>query len=316
MLDSDNIFFPTGTYLFSCDFESLYTNIVINNLLNDLTSFMSNHLFYEHISVKGFHEILRLILLNNVLSFKGRYFIQTKGIAMGTICGPTLANLFLSIKEELWSSMQRPIFYKRFIDDLFIADSKEVDISFIESFFDGLKLNASHGNTVNFLDLYITFDSLTNSLKFSLYIKKTNTFSYLIYSSNHPNLMKKNIPKSLFIRLRRICSSYSDYLHFSFLLIKQLLTRGYNYNYLVKLCHIIGNIDRFSLLPYKDKHNITKFSNHFILPLKYEDSIKNLHNIYISSYYFSTIKLPYFYDLKPLKVVNSIHLNFKKLFSF
>ena len=214
---------------------------------------MSKHLSSKHISLKGFHEILKLILFNNVINFKDKYFIQIKGIAMGTICGPTLANLYLSIKEKQWSSIQRPILYKRFIDDLFIADNKVLDVKFLESFFDGLKLNVITGNLVNFLDLNISFDEITNSLKFSLYIKKTNTFSYLLYTSNHPFKIKQNIPKSLFIRIRRICSSYIDYLHFSFLLIRQLVTRGYDFKHLLKTCHLIANIDRNSLLPYKSK---------------------------------------------------------------
>ena len=61
-------------------------------------------------------------------------------------------------------------------------------------------------------------------------IKPTNTFSYLITSSNYPKFIFKNIVKSLFIRIRRICSDFSDYLYFSRLLTFQLQKRGYSNN--------------------------------------------------------------------------------------
>ena len=44
-----------------------------------------------------------------------------------------------------------------------------------------------------------------------MYIKPTNTFSYLLTNSNHPEFIFNNIPKSLFIRIRRICDSLIDY---------------------------------------------------------------------------------------------------------
>jgi hypothetical protein len=65
---------------------------------------------------------------------------------------------------------------------------------------------------INFLDLYIKYDNLTNKLKFWIYTKPTNTFCYLLPSYNHPDRIFNNIIKSLFIRLRRICTDYSDFI--------------------------------------------------------------------------------------------------------
>jgi hypothetical protein len=108
-------------------------------------------------------------------------------------------------------------------------------------------------NEVQFLDLNIRIDDISDKLKFSLYVKPTNTFQYLHIKSNHPSHIFRNIPKSLFIRIRRICSSYSDYLYFSTQLIKQLESRGYEYKFLSKIRFIIGSIEREKLLPYKPK---------------------------------------------------------------
>ncbi len=39
---------------------------------------------------KVFHDILELILFNNVFSFENNCYILIRWIAMGIICGPTL----------------------------------------------------------------------------------------------------------------------------------------------------------------------------------------------------------------------------------
>jgi hypothetical protein len=43
--------------------------------------------------------------------------------------------------------------------------------------------------------------------------------------------------------------------------LDQLVNRGYNKIDLIKTCKIIGNIDRNSLLPYKDKQNNLTIAN-------------------------------------------------------
>ena len=40
---------------------------------------------------------------------------------MGSICAPSIANLFLSILEELFLLNHKPLFYKRFIEKLDIG---------------------------------------------------------------------------------------------------------------------------------------------------------------------------------------------------
>ena len=111
------------------------------------------------------------------------------------------------------------------------------------------------GKTVNFLDLNIYLDSITGFLNFSLYSKPTNTFSFLLFISNHPTFIKANIPKSLFIRLRRINTNYIDYLFFARKLILQLELRGYDFKNLTKISNRVSNIQRKDLLPYKIKES-------------------------------------------------------------
>ena len=51
---------------------------------------------------------------------------------------------------------------------------------------------------------------MLNKLSFKVFVKPTNIGGYLKTNSNHPKHIFENIPKSLFIRNRRISTYYSD----------------------------------------------------------------------------------------------------------
>ena len=163
-------------FLYSCDFESLYTNIVKEEAVSTITDFIKDSLDYQFITPRAFFTILNLIFDNNVFKYKNFYFIQLNGVAMGCICGPDIANLYVYILEKHWIQIERPLFYYRYIDDIFIASKNQLNIVNFTSNFRNLKLNIIQDNIVNFLDLNISFNSLIGKLVFSLYIKPTNTF--------------------------------------------------------------------------------------------------------------------------------------------
>jgi hypothetical protein len=250
-----NISFPKNASLFTCDFESLYTNIDLLKALNVITEFISKNFNSNDISTIGFYEILKLVFENNVFTFNNKFYKQIKGIAMGAKCAPAIANIYIAILEENFLVIHKPLFYYRFIDDILMTIANDFNLDFLKMSFDGLKLNILTGSSVVFLDLRVEIDKITNKLNFSLYTKPTNTFSYLLSDSNHPHFIFKNIPKSLFIRVRRICSKYSDYLFYAFKLANQLVLRGYNRITMLKMAHSISLVERSSLLPYKAKKN-------------------------------------------------------------
>jgi hypothetical protein len=240
-------------YLYSCDFESLYTNIRKEDAVNIITDFVKEFLNDKYITASGFSHILRLIFENNVFVFKNKHYIQSVGIAMGCICGPSLANVFVYLLEKNWISVHRPLIYFRFIDDIFIADSNELDCNLFQNEFLNLKINIVTGKYVNFLDLIISYDKIIGKLLFSLYVKPTGTAGYLLASSNHPKWIFDNIPKSVLIRLRRNCSSLIDFYFHARNVIFQLLKQNYEKSKLLPLMYQIGNIDRLKLIPYKEK---------------------------------------------------------------
>ena len=50
-----------------------------------------------------------------------------------------------------------------------------------------------------------------DALATSIYYKPTDSHSYLLFYSSHPNHTKQSIPYSQFLRLRRLCSDDKDF---------------------------------------------------------------------------------------------------------
>ena len=264
--------------LYSCDFESLYTNINSSHAIDLISEYYEKYIKINEITTLGFKQLLEMVFFNNIFEFNEKYYVQINGLSMGTICGPSIANLYLSIIEDSWLRIYKPYFYKRYIDDIFIAD-KNLNCENLKNNFSNLKLNINTNKKVQFLDLNIEVNEIKNKLDFSLYVKPTNTFQYLESTSNHPNFIFENIPKSLFIRLRRINSKYIDYIYYSNILINQLIKRGYKKRKLQKIKFQIGNIDREKLIPYKTK-NRDDFNkkNRINIKINYDLNYKNMKN--------------------------------------
>ncbi|XP_077136835.1 uncharacterized protein LOC143810080 [Ranitomeya variabilis] len=80
-------------------------------------------------------------------------------------------------------------------------------------------------SSVDFLDLKIT--AKDNRINTTLFRKKTATNSVLHYSSFHPNHLRNSIPKGQFLRVRRNCSTTTDFQNESRQLTNRFLERGY-----------------------------------------------------------------------------------------
>jgi hypothetical protein len=277
--------------LYTADIEALYTNIDKNQAADLITEEIKNNLDTNFVTAMAFNTIIRLIFENNIFKYENKYYIQINGIAMGCICGPSIANIFVHILERKWLVIHQPIIYDRFIDDIFVGVNKKIDYKEFQSHFLNLKFTFNNSKKVNFLDLIIKFDPIIKKLQFSMHIKPTNTFSYLLTTSNHPNHIFNNIPKSLFIRIRRICDSIIDYNYYSRELIFRLNERGYDYKKICSLAHTIGEIDRTALLPYKLKKKTFYEKNSFIFGIKFNKSTIKEKNLIIDT--FDEIKSNY-----------------------
>ena len=305
-------------YLYSMDFESLYTNIIKTDAVNLITDFVKNFLDSNYLTTYAFYVILNLIFDYNVFTYKHSklshiYYKQINGLAMGCICGPSVASLFVYVLENKWLCIHKPLFYSRFIDDIILFTVSKIHEEDFKSNFLNLKLNIIEAKTINFLDLNISFDTCTKKINFSLFIKPTNTFCYLHVNSNHLDFIFRNIPKSLFIRIRRICTKYTDYLYFSRKLIVQLLNRGYNFSKLISLAISIGNIDRNILLPYKNKVSFNEHNKSIFFGTEFNKQFGNLNQIVSESFNMIVHNHSLLNNYK-LKLFNSMAKNIFSLF--
>lgn len=155
-------------------------------------------------------------------------------------------------------------------------------------------------------------DVVRKLLLFSLFIKPTNTFCYLLYTSNHPEFIFKNIPKSLFIRLRRICSLSIDYFFYSRELIDNLISRGYNSTFLKKICKTIGNINREALIDYKVKNKEKNFNSLLFFKSFFDFNFLNLDIAFHTSFLKLKLLYPFLNNYK-MNVINCLQFNIASL---
>ena len=262
--------FPFNCKIYSCDFEGLYSNIDLTHALFIIYDFMKDKINSKNLNHKAFFIILKLVFDNNYFTYGKKFYRQVTGIAMGTKCGPSIANIYLYILEKNFLQIHKPLHYSRFIDDIFIITLNEFDISLLPSYFHNLKLNIeTNNNRVNFLDLSISLNKLNNTLNFSLYTKPTNTFQQLLCTSNHQKNIIENNPFGSYLRIRRICSYSHDFIHYALILTNQLITRGYTRKKLFKFYNTVLSLERDKLLEYKPKKQLD-FNNCILLRMNFD----------------------------------------------
>ena len=81
-------FVPDNSYLVSLDFKPLYTSIPNVEGIKTVKKSLDNHPG-QTVATKAITTFLALILTSNNFVFNSRNYLQTKGCAMGTICGPS-----------------------------------------------------------------------------------------------------------------------------------------------------------------------------------------------------------------------------------
>ena len=71
-------------------------------------------------------DLLEFCLRSTYFTFRGKFYKQVEGAAMGSPISPIVANLFMEKFETraLQSSPNPPLLWKRFVDDTFVIIKK------------------------------------------------------------------------------------------------------------------------------------------------------------------------------------------------
>ncbi|XP_040206073.1 uncharacterized protein LOC120937139 [Rana temporaria] len=227
-------------FLVSIDVEALYSSIPHEKGLSAIEEVLTRgHMFtpdFNDFLIKG----LRYILYHNFFSFDRSHYLQVQGVAMGTCCAPSYANLYLGEWERSLPDDDNLVVYlrhiklwRRYIDDIFIVwDGPEEDLL---AFFNALNINDFNltftmihdKNTLTFLDVKLFIDP-DRYLRSTLFRKATAGNTILHFDSHHPIPLKSSIPYGQYLRLRRNCSTDSLFREEADQLQTRLLTRGYS----------------------------------------------------------------------------------------
>jgi hypothetical protein len=253
--------FPAHTKLVTIDVTALYTNIPHADLktaiLHHLTKDPRSDIPPPNVVV----DVAEHVLSNNVFEFEGQIYKQVFGTAMGTPLAPSAASLFMGWLEEQLLE-KSPVHlkteretWKRFIDDIFMlwtSSEEDLDsfITFINNYHPSIKFtSASSESSIPFLDILISLQD--GYLQTDLYSKPTDAHAYLHHTSCHPHHTVNNIPYSLFIRLRRLCSSEENFQVRCDELTDQLKKRGHRTKTIARARTKASSLSRSQCLQYK-----------------------------------------------------------------
>ena len=201
------------------DVTSLYTNIPneegIESIKNMLLTERTGDINPKN---ETLIELLGMVLKSNNFQFNGDNYLQMSGTAMGTRVAPSYANLFMTTLENkfLENHDNKPRVWLRYIDDIFFIwdhgeDALTEWLEYLNSQHHSIKFTSEWSrNQISFLDTTVK-RATTGNLYTDLYTKPTDSNSYLQYDSAHPPSVKKSLPYSQFLRLRRICRNESDF---------------------------------------------------------------------------------------------------------
>ena len=150
-----------SAFLVSFDVEDLYPNIDHKIAREDVGCYFETG--RQRACVLGF---LDFVMENNFFEFRGVYYHQVRGTAMGTPAAPPYANLTLACLERavIDASTVKPRFYMRFIDDGFVIweGAEDALITFLHAWNtarSGIKITYSISKSeMNDLDLCVYKD--------------------------------------------------------------------------------------------------------------------------------------------------------------
>jgi len=201
----------------SFDIENFYPSIPVLEAIDLIGDEVYEGIHKPNCSIEMFKDLLKSVLVGNLVMFNNKIWKQVNGVAMGSLSAADVANAYMAILEKRNNIGEKAKVYKRYVDDTFvICDNKEsLDefFSFMNTISPALKLTKEDmtDNVLGFLDVKV--HRVGSEFETSVYRKKTDTSLMMNYNSNIPTKYKRNLVKSLTLRYLRICSNNERFSH-------------------------------------------------------------------------------------------------------
>ena len=251
----NNFTIPPNSLLVTMDVKSLYTSICNNEKIASVKK-KNDHYQNKAIPTNIIATFLGLILTLHNFIFNSKCYLQMKGCAIGTICAPSYANIFMSEFEEkhIYPLIKnKSVIYLRYTDNIFMVWIKSESelrqlINKINKKHQSIKFDLKFPKeSIESLETLMYIDSKTR-LQTTLYKRPTGCQNYLHAKSAHPFSLNKSISYSQALRIKRICSTFEEYRKHSQDLTKRFVEKGHNESTAGKQIERIDQLDRSLLL--------------------------------------------------------------------
>lgn len=264
----NNFTCESNVLLVSLDVQSLYTCIPHDVGLQALSYFLAKRPTDALPPSEFLTCLAELILSNNFFKYAGKFYLQLQGTAMGSAFAPSYACLVMGLWEEKYihSTTHNPfhsniLLWSRYIDDALCLWKGTVEelknfLTYINSSTSYLSFTMEHSNqSIDFLDLTI-FKDENSTLQSTLYRKPLSRNTLLQADSNHPPHLVRNIPTGQFLRVRRNCSTLSEFTSKASDLARRFEQRGYNKHDISNAWERASMTERTTLLSKKPKSQL------------------------------------------------------------
>ena len=223
--------------LVSFDVISLFSKIPVTTAKDVIHRLLINDEFLTErcmLSLDDLFYALDLCLDNTYLCFRGNYYRQVFGVAMGSPISVIIANLVMENVENLALAtyINPPRLWLRYVDDTFVIINKDNVTefhAFINTIEDSIKFTVEFecNNCIPFLDVLVMKND-NGTLQTKLYRKPTHTNRFLNFNSVHSYSHKFGLVKSLLFRANSTLNSkLEDKMNETKLLIEALTKNDY-----------------------------------------------------------------------------------------
>ena len=216
--DLKSIQLASDEVMMSFDVKALFTSVPIEPALKIIEKLLKeDHSLQSRttMSIQHIMDLLGLCLRSTYFTFRGKFYEQVEGAAMGSPISPIVANLYMEEFEirAIQSSPNPPLLWRRFVDDTFVIMKKchrEEFLQHLNSVDKNIQFTAEEPGpegALPFLDILIK-PVQEGRLHTTMYRKPTHTDQYLHWDSLHPVSSKYSVVGTLHHRAKTICSDH------------------------------------------------------------------------------------------------------------
>ena len=209
-----NVRISRNETMFSFDVKSLFPSIPVDKAILLLEKWLVSRDVPKQ-QYKMYTEMAKLCMDQNIFQFKGKFYHQNKGTAMGNSLSGFLYEIFMSnLEMELKSNLWFPRIWYRYVDDVFaICASRKIDtiLEKINNYDSSIQFTCERESNMKlpFLDVMIT--RIDTQLDFSIYRKPTYCERLIPADSFHHHSQKMSVFHSMIHRMLNITMSDLNY---------------------------------------------------------------------------------------------------------